>query len=59
MSEIRKHNEANASDSPDGIRKGSLKVDTTLASEADAAVLAKMGCVPPPNQMISDTNSGF
>ena len=32
-------------EAPPSERRGSLVVDPTLASEEDAAVLAKMGCV--------------
>lgn len=43
MSETGKNMEASACDSPDDVRRGSIRVDPTLASEEDAAVLAKMG----------------
>ena len=40
---MAKNADSSASESPDGARRGSLVVDPNLASEEDAAVLAKMG----------------
>ena len=36
---------ASGSESPDGPRRASIRVDPNLASEEDAQVLARMGCV--------------
>lgn len=42
---VKSHSQMAADDATQQERRGSLLVDPTLASEEDAAVLAKMGCV--------------